>query len=194
MPSSRRRVDGVEYVITTIKNYNLHKRPSGGSVNLGDDESSTVSSTVPPPFSWTSFFVTYRRSGGAQPTQRMRFWRVGQGWSWGMCLRDTRSATPGAASSERSDCVKGLGECRIWLSPLGIGFQVSFVGHHRPLSQVRRWEPRPSIGPDKCLSMIGRTFCKASGNRYMTSSVHSSKIFHTSGDGSEQSHVRNVVL
>ena len=63
------------------------RRPSGGSVNLGDDESSTVSSTVPPPLSCISFFVTYRRSGGAQPTQRMRFWRVGQGWSWGTCLR-----------------------------------------------------------------------------------------------------------
>ena len=70
--------------------YNLHRRPSGGSVNLGDDESSTVSSTVPPPLSCISFFVTYRRSGGAQPTHRMRFWRVGQGWSWGTCLRDVR--------------------------------------------------------------------------------------------------------
>ena len=68
----------------------MHKRPSGGSVSFGDDESSTVSSTVPPPLSWISFFVTYRRSGGAQPTQRMRFWRVGQGWSWGTCLRDVR--------------------------------------------------------------------------------------------------------
>jgi len=103
-------------------------------VSFGDDESSTVSSTVPPPCKLISFFVTYRRSGGAQPTQRMRFWRVGQGWSWGTCLRGIRSATPGAASSERRDVYKGLGECRIWSSPLGIGFQVSFVGHHRPLS------------------------------------------------------------
>ena len=69
------------------ESYNLHRRPAGGSVNLGDDESSTVSSTVPPPFSWTSFFVTYRRSGGAQPTHKIRFWRGGQGWSWGTCLR-----------------------------------------------------------------------------------------------------------
>ena len=67
--------------------YNLHKRPSGGSVSFGDDESSTVSSTVPPPCKLISFFVTYRRSGGAHPTHKIRFWRVGQGWSWGTCLR-----------------------------------------------------------------------------------------------------------
>ena len=125
--ASRRRRAGISrHVITTIKNYNLHRRPSGGSVSFGDDESSTVSSTLPPPSNLISFFVTYRRSGGAHPTHKIRFWRGGQGWSWGTCLCDTRSATPGAASSERSDCVKGLGECRIWSSPLGIGFQVSF--------------------------------------------------------------------
>ena len=67
---------------------------------MGDDESSTVSSTVPPPLSWISFFVTYRRSGGAQPTHKMRFWRVGQGWSWGTCLRVHRERRP-------ANCIAG---------------------------------------------------------------------------------------
>ena len=76
------------------ESYNLHRRPSGGSVSFGDDESSTVSSTVPPPAKLISFFVTYRKSGGAQPTHKIRFWRGGQGWSWGTCLRVHRERRP----------------------------------------------------------------------------------------------------
>ena len=86
-PPIRRRRDSSLTRPRAWTTHNLHSRPSGGSVSFGDDESSTVSSTVPPPFRLISFFVTYRRSGGAQPTQRIRFWRAGQGWSWGTCLR-----------------------------------------------------------------------------------------------------------
>jgi len=78
---------------------------------LGEDESSTVSSQVPPPGSWTSFFMTYRKSGGAQPRHKIRFWRVGHGWSGGMCLREDCERHKRERGTHDKH-LTGLGECR----------------------------------------------------------------------------------
>lgn len=79
---------------------------------MGEDESSTVSSQVPPPGSWTSFFMTYRRSGGAQPRHRIRFWRVGHGWSGGTCLCANNNERHKREGGTDARLGKGLGECR----------------------------------------------------------------------------------
>ena len=183
------RVDGVEVGAMIQPRWLATCRaalPAGPSI-WATTESSTVSSTVPPPLSCISFFVTCR-SRSAPSRRRCASGAPARAGHRGRACVRTVSDAP-RIESQASD---GKGP------PANVGyrrphsesdFKFLLVGHHRPHAFEGRWEPRPSIGPDKCLSMIGRTLAATPPVAYIISSVHSSKIFHTSGDGCEQSHL-----